>query len=204
MGTVEILTQFSTLYPYLMLIASENNIKNPFDTKVVEAYWLGNRLLQSISKKIFARHLKDKINLKGMLKIGELNHILEKLDKGALPHHAFHVMNIYRRTGHPDIPHTVETMDACIINWGRVEKVFKEKFIICTQSLAEENNKLVLKKNTKRRIVFQGYKDMVGEKVKEGDYISYHWGMYCQKLTRIQLRNLIYYTSLAMRLANDH
>ena len=37
-----LLSQFETLYPYLQCIAEANNIKDPFDIRVVEAYWLGN------------------------------------------------------------------------------------------------------------------------------------------------------------------
>src|SRR3989344_4040081 len=64
LGTKEILAQFSTLYPYLFLIAYENDLKDLYDTRVVEAYWIGNRLLNNISKKSYAAHLTDKIGLK--------------------------------------------------------------------------------------------------------------------------------------------
>ena len=55
-GTLEILSQFSTLYPYLTLIAQENKIKDPFNQKVVEAYWIGNNLLHKIPVKSFVTH----------------------------------------------------------------------------------------------------------------------------------------------------
>ena len=44
-GITDILHHFETLYPYLLLIASENHLNDPFDRRVVEAYWIGNRFL---------------------------------------------------------------------------------------------------------------------------------------------------------------
>jgi len=42
----EILEQFKGAYPYYKLIAKRNNIKDPFDERVVKAYWVGNELLE--------------------------------------------------------------------------------------------------------------------------------------------------------------
>lgn len=41
----KILEQFKGAYPYYKLIAKSNGIKDPFDEKVVRAYWIGNKLL---------------------------------------------------------------------------------------------------------------------------------------------------------------
>jgi hypothetical protein len=43
----QILEQFNALYLYLNLIAKHNN-KDVFDNEVVEAYWLGNKLLDNV------------------------------------------------------------------------------------------------------------------------------------------------------------
>jgi hypothetical protein len=37
-GLAHLLKQFKTLFPYLKQIAQANGIKDPFDTRVVEAY----------------------------------------------------------------------------------------------------------------------------------------------------------------------
>ena len=44
-GLYDILNRFDTLYNYLQLIGTENDIRDPFDPRVVEAYWVGNSLL---------------------------------------------------------------------------------------------------------------------------------------------------------------
>lgn len=43
---IKILEQFEGAYPYYKIIAEANKIKNPFDERVVRAYWVGNKLLE--------------------------------------------------------------------------------------------------------------------------------------------------------------
>ncbi|MBI2617585.1 hypothetical protein HYW55_05595 [Candidatus Gottesmanbacteria bacterium] len=195
-GVKEILTQFSTLYPYLCLIARENKIKDPFDSRVVEAYWLGNTLLHSIPISHFSNHIKETLGLKKRIKRAELEKTLQKLPLGALPHHAFHVMNIYIRTGHLGIPHTIETMDACLINWGKVVDVHPTFVIVNTQALIESRGKLHFQNGKRRKIQTYSRSFVVG------DFISYHWGWACERLTAAKLRNLIFYTNRSFGLAN--
>src|SRR3990167_9993879 len=49
-GLRELLEEFGTLYPYLRFIAQANGIADPFDPRVVEAYWVGNRLLEVVGR----------------------------------------------------------------------------------------------------------------------------------------------------------
>lgn len=202
-GTLEILSRFSTLYPYLCLIAYENNIQDPLDPRVVEAYWLGNTLLGNISPKKMADHLTDRIKIKKMLKKGEAENIYRKLKFSPLPHHSFHVLNIYKRTGYLNIPHTLYTMDACLINWGQTVKITKNLLEIKTQKLVIEKHKLKLKNGIVRKIKTQGEKDELFRSLKVGDFVSYHWGYFCQKLTLRQLVNLKAYTELSLKIANE-
>lgn len=202
-GTVEILSQFSTLYPYLTLIARENNIKDPFDPKVVEAYWLGNNLLYNIKIIQFGKHLMDSLQLKKKTKRKkDVEILMDKIIKGGLPHHSFHVFNVYQRTGNVDEPYTIETMDACIINWGTVIKILPQGVIVKTKTLKVVNNLLTFGKTVQRTIFAQSEKDILFKQLTPGNWISYHWGYFCTRLTEKQLKNLIYYNDLAMKFAN--
>ena len=204
LGTKEILRQFSTLSPYLSLIAYENSIADPFDARVVEAYWLGNSLLKKVPKRAYADHLKETIGLKKKIKSKELNFILNKFNFEALPIHAFHVLNIYKRTGHIEIPKTIQTMDACLINYGKVIDIQQGKIKVKTQRLKHDGKKLDLEKNIERIIGIQGTVDFEAKKLKTGDWVTYHWGILCQKITNRQLMNLKYFNNLSIRLANTH
>src|SRR3990167_9118102 len=200
-GTASILSQFSTLFPYLCLIAQKNNFKDPFDAAVVEAYWLGNPLLSSVSVREFSRHLSERVGLKRRLARHLFSRVLSKLYLGAVPHHSFHVVNIYQRTGHLNIPHTIPTIDACIVNWGKVKGVFSDSIVVQTQAVVENKDGLGLRPII-RKILFQGVSDYLSFSLSPGDWISYHWGRFCQKLTVAQLRNLVYYTQLSFTIAN--
>lgn len=201
-GTHEILSQFSTLFPYLSLIAYENNICDPFDRRVVEAYWIGNHLLHKIPQRKFATHLSDTLQLKRKPAKKDLSGLLEKIPLGALPYHAFHVLNVYKRTGHLDILHTVQTMNACLINWGKVINRTPQGIWIETRPLTIPTNKLSWGNTKKLLLLTQGKKDVVAKDLKEGNWVSYHWGYFCQKLSAVQLHNLIHYTNSSLRLAN--
>lgn len=202
-GTTEIISQFETLYPYLSLIAYENNIKEPLSRAVVEAYWIGNNLLYGISKRQFANHLKDTLQLKKRLKIETLSTLLAKTANGGLAHHSFHVLNIFSRTGNMKIDHTIESMDACIVNWGKVLNIDNGYLLIRTKPLSLKNYKITFGNYVVRKIHAQGEKDVLLDKVNVGDWISYHWGYFCQKIDNLQLANLIWYTNLSLSLVNN-
>ena len=191
------LTQYQTLFSYLSYIANESNIPDQFDLMVVKAYWIGNNLLHKLDLNRFYYHLKDTLNLKKKLTKPELELLFGKLPKGALPNHSFHVLNVPWRTGHLPIEHTLDTMDQCRISWGKVIKVKRTKLEVVSPRL--EYDAVVLKlSEPKKHIVSYGSDD-----VKAGDWVSFHWGMLCEKLTDIDVRNLVYYTNLAIKLANE-
>lgn len=197
-GLSEILSQFATLYPYLCFIAGENNMKDPFDPLVVEAYWIGNSLLERASPSSFARLLTDTLGIKQKITRPDLDTLLSKLPHGALPHHAFHVLNIWRRTGHHDIAHTLSSMEACLINWGKITKKLKKSVIVATRRLQMKNDHLVFGDIRTRNIqIYDTVKNL-----KCDDWISYHWGTFCTKLSKHTLSHLIFYTQKALDLCN--
>jgi len=204
LGTKEILGQFSTLYPYLLLIAVENSLSDPFNPRVIEAYWLGNSLLNKVSKRAYINHLTETVGLKRKVCKKDLNKILNKFYWRAFPHHSFHVLNIYQRTGHQNIPHTIASMDACLVNWGKIIEVLPDKIKVKSQRLAVSNNNLFMEKNIERTVRFQNADDRGAKKLKAGDIISCHWGILCQKISARQQKNLEYFTSLSIHLANTH
>ena len=201
-GSTGILQNFSTLYPYLCLIAYKNNIHDPFDPAVIEAYWLGNRLLEKVKPAEFADLLKDKFMLKKM-KPKEMSRVFYFFPKRPFPNHSFHVLALWRRTGHLDIPHTLETMDACLINWGKILGFDGNQSIkIETQKLEFLKGNMCFKKKIIRTIDFQGKDDILKDNLRKGDYISYHWGYFCQKLSLRQLNNLKYFTRYSLNVIN--
>lgn len=201
-GTIEILSQFSTLYPYLSFIAYENNIKDPFDQRVVEAYWIGNQMLHRIPERRLAIHFSDNLKLKQKISYKNMSGLLDKIPMGLIPFHASHVLNVYKRTGHTESLHTIQSMDACIINWGKVISKNKNDLNVQTQALTLQKNHLTMGPKRVRNLMKQGPDDLLFQRVEIGDFVSYHWGYFCSILSQSQVKRLMLYTQKAIDLAN--
>lgn len=195
-----ILGKFDVLIRYLTLIAHENGLEDPFDPRVVEAYWIGNSLLESVSAQSLGDDLIEKHQLKKRLPEKMLKWIEEKIPKGARPHHSFHVFNIFIRTGHLIAPHTIDTMDQCRIGWGQVIEV-KDKVKVKSQKLSGNNKKLIFIESI--RELSAPIDGSLKKTLKKGDLVSFHWGFICDKITHAQVKNLAYYTNQNLKLANE-
>lgn len=227
-----ILSQFDTLYSYLKLISTENKILDPFDQKVVEAYWIGNSLLDNISNRDYAYLLQEELDLERKMERIKFRRVKAKiLSKKFYPHHAFHVFNIFKRTGHVNSNYTLDTMDQCRISFGKLKTpVFakassgkqnskRETVIVRTKQLANSNpsttstslstsplrtsQQLVMGKVVEKELKID-YKGKVFLKdLKPGDWVSFHWGFVCDVLTEQQVRNLEFYTQKAIDFYNQ-
>jgi hypothetical protein len=199
-----LLEQFETLFPYLKLIAKANNCKNPFAEKIVEAYWLGNKCLEKVPAGRLFDHVRYDIQLKRRVGVEGYRQFVEQFDAKALPHHNFHVFSIYRRTGNIKIPHTLATIDACRISWGKVIKTEPHSLIVRTKPLVADKNGAIKESEsfTERAILnyFEG--SVLRNNIRLGDYVSLHWGCVCEKLRKEQVNNLQKYTELSLRYAN--
>ena len=201
-GLVELLDDFQVMYPYLKLIADENEINDPFDERVVESYWIGNDLLEKVKLKGFWDHLMDGQKLSKRFKQKDLKWIVGKVPMGAKVHHSFHVFNIWSRTGHEAKPHTIETMDSCRISWGEVVSKSKEKIKVKTQELEYVDGQLRLKLGATKQVSWRiGDKELIRD-IKKKDLITFHWGWVCEKIDKSQVRNLEKYTKHHLKLAN--
>ena len=196
-GLHGILSQFETLYPYLQLIAGSNSIKDQFDRRVVEAYWIGNRLLSNVPKREFHSYLVDTLEVrKKFSKNG--SGMMDGIMTFGLPHHTFHVLTIYVRTGNMAIAHTLHTMDSCRIGWGKVISSDEKKgtYTISMSHLVMRGNALVLD------IPIPTTVRSVDGIYHEGDPVSVHWWYICGTLTKRQITNLEHFTKEAIAAAN--
>lgn len=201
-GLENLLAKFGTMYPYLKKIADVNKIKDPFSENVVEAYWLGNELLEKIDKKQFYSHLTDGLKVKKSLTAKEFRILSDKLASGAKMHHSFHVFNIWKRTGHDTSYHTLQSMDKCRISWGEITAIDGPSINVKTKPLIFDNNgKLGLGQDTEIKIFRKLYDDHM-ENLVVGDIISMHWDVPCEILSKRQAGHLQKYTDLSLKLAN--
>lgn len=202
----QILSEFETLYLNLKLIAFENKISDPFNNRVVEAYWIGNSLLNNIKNIDYVSLLKERFKLEkkiGNEKFSELK--LKVLSNRLLPHHSFHVFNIFKRTGNMIINHSLETMDECRIGWGKICQMLDVKFKIVVEykPLIIKKGKLDVGLISKRKLTVDYKGKSFIKNLKVGDWVSFHWGFVCDILTPKQVNNLEFYTQKAINFYNQ-
>lgn len=194
-----LLRDFETLFPYLQLIARENKIKDPFDARVVKAYWLGNGLLNNIHKGHFFDHLADGLALKRKLPSPIMTELIQKVRAGAPAHHSFHVFNIWKRTGFVESPHTLFTMDECRIGWGQVLSLEKGKIVVRYQPLEYQERRLRLGVWKNKEVVT----DTGMREINKGDWVSFHWSSLCERLSSDELANLENWTAVSLAVYNQ-
>ncbi len=201
-GLNKILSQFKTLYPYLESIAQANHIRDPFDDRVVKAYWIGNELLEAISPKQFYAHLTDSLTLKRKMNQKNFAELAEKLPVGARMHHSFHVLNVYKRTGQLEILHTLESMDACRVSWGKVTTIDGGKITLHRKPLLLHNNKLLLGDPIVYTLTRKLDDNDVFDEAGVGDWVTIHWHKPCEIVNDRDVRFLEFYTNKHIQLSN--
>jgi hypothetical protein len=201
-GLIELLEKFETMYPYLKLIAKANHIKDPFDKRVVEAYWLGNSLLNKVEMNNLYLSLLDDHHLKKRLSNQFFKELVFKIPIGAKPHHAFHVLNIFIRTGKDKIKHTLDTMQNCIITVGRVKKMGSpDELIVEADSLDFKEGKIIII-SQERKVRYNFFGQKLIDDIKIGDFVSLHWDFTCDKLNLNQTKKLRAWNQYHLNLAN--
>jgi hypothetical protein len=170
---------------------------------VLEAYWIGNDLLEQIPKKKFYTHLLESQQIKRRLGKKSFNLITNKLRHNAVPHHSFHVFNIWQRTGHLQQEHTLESMDNCRISWGTVQTIDGPWLLVKTNPLVYQNKKLMLGEPTIKKITRSLDAPIEIDELKPDDIITMHWNTPCEVITHQQALTLKKYTLRHLKLANQ-
>jgi len=202
-GLVELEYQFDGAFPYLQLIARASGIADPLDSRVVEAYWIGNRLLDRVDMGSLFRSLEERF--RGRARAKEWRGLVSRVPAGARLHHSFHVFEVYPRIGFMrtgGVGHVLKTMEQCRIRWGRVLSVRGSELVVEVEPLVLRGDRLELaearRETISRRVDGRGFVDAV----RNGDWVSIHWGWACDILTPRQRANLEHYTRWHVALCN--
>lgn len=197
-GLTQLLETFTGALPYLKLIAHSNGIADVFDRRVVEAYWVGNALLDGVDMHRFFDSLIERFGkqLQGQAR----DYLTQKIPLGAQPHHSFHVFDVHSQVG--QLSNSLEVMENCRVSWGKITAVEPAHFVIDAQPLVLQDGKLALGPATSRRVLRQVDDKGFTEDAQVGDWISVHWKWACDVLTPEQVRRLAQYTQHHMHLAN--
>jgi hypothetical protein len=195
-GLIEILNKFETVYPYLQFIAGLNHQKDPFHTKVVEAYWIGNSYLDKVIPQKMYTHVLDSLQYQYVY--GPKGKKIASYAAFGFPHHSFHVMNIFMRSGNLKVAHTLSTIDECRIRFGKIVAINTNKtYQVTTDSISMSSSKLVIENSCTITVTANETYDI-------GEIVSVHWGHICGKLTRLHQANLHHYTLKSLEYANKN
>jgi hypothetical protein len=202
-GLRELAQKFEGAYPYLRLIAEANGQSDPFDPRVVEAYWIGNAFLARVGVSAFYESLRRRFQPR--MDNRSFSTMTAALVDGTKPHHNFHVFEVYRRAGLLRDERAVialERMDQCRISWGQVKYVEGAEVIVDRSPLVLERGKLALGPAVAVRILRQvdgrGYLD----DFHPGEMVSIHWNWACDRLSIPGFRALSRATRSAMAHTN--
>ncbi len=193
----DLLCRFEALYPYLEAIGSRHGL-DPFDERVVEAYWIGNGLLDAFGPEEFLRVLEALVR-RG-LSPATARRLREHLPAHPLPHHTFHVLfvGVGEVTGH--VPTTLTNMESCRVAAGEVVGVEGTTLTLQGRPLGHEGARLFPGPVALRRVP---YDPAVLPGVRRGDTVALHWGHPALLLSRAQAEALEHYTARSLAAANE-
>jgi hypothetical protein len=194
---------FEGAWPYLQLIARSAGLADPLDRRVVEAYWLGTRDLPPADAGAFATSLEQRFG--DRTSRAEWPWLAGKPLDGALPVHAFHVLDVFPRVGlmrGGPADDVLKVMDSCRIRWGRVVETLGDRLLVEAVPLEMVDGRLRLaapRLETIRRSL-DGHAFVAD--IEPGDVVSIHWDWACDRLDHRQLGALIRSTKRQLAITN--
>jgi len=189
-----LVSRFDGAWPYLELIAAANGIGDPLDASVVEAYWIGNDLLDNVDPESLVSQLRERF--------GD--------QSGAswvpgLPHHSFHVFAVYpwvgllRRGTGKDV--ALSVLEQCRIRWGEVLAVEGDRVRVRSRPLQLSEGLLELGAPSEQAAAWSVNGNSLlpllsdGDRaarppVSVGDQVAMHWDWVCDVLRPAQVAQL--------------
>ena len=188
--------------PYLSVLAAAAGIGDPFDERVVEAYWIGNELLDRVDMTAFGRAMEDGVRPR----VGKgWAHLAEAIPAGAAAHHSFHVFGVYPwvrllDTGRGE---PLDILDRCRIRWAKVVSVHGEQVVVEVRPLLWQNRRLELGE-PHQQTVRQSLDGLrLVEDLQPGEWVALHWDWICDRLDDRRLRLLQHYSNRQLDITND-
>jgi hypothetical protein len=191
------LLRFEALEPYLTAIAGKHGL-DPLDHHVVEAYWIGNELLDDFSRDDF-RGILETLSRRGLPR-SMADAFSAHLPEHPLPHHVFHVsyVGVGNVTGH--VKTTLPNMEACRPAWARVLAVSEAELEVEKPALEYVRGRLRIGTPVQQMVT---YDPRVLPGLTTGAHVALHWNWPALALTTGQLTNLKEYTDRSLAAASD-
>jgi hypothetical protein len=192
------LKKFKAHYAYLCLIARENG-REPFDPEVVEAFWIGNPLLDEVSHEALRSFITTDL-FAGKNKARAMK-LAESLPKGAIPHHSFN--SLYVNFVTDSVERSIKSFDSCCITWGAVQSISGVSATIMRNSISLRGGKFVIEPR-KSEISLESCGMRFVDTPSKGDILSVHWGMAIERLSPKRVHALERYTKMNIEACNGN
>ena len=202
-GLAELAAAFTGPWPYLKLMAEKTGARGPFSRRIVEAYWVGNDLLDAVGTIDFGNVVEERF--KSRVGRRMWSHMAEAVP-GGIPHHSFHVFVTYPWVGlltESDRGEPLEILDQCRIRWGKVYAVEGEHAVVRSRPLIWDGKRLDLGPPRLETVTLAVGGLGFTEKLQPGDWVSMHWGWICDRLSPRQLADLRRFSARQLVMTND-
>jgi hypothetical protein len=201
-GLRQLASGFDGAWPYLELIAHANGIADALDQRVVEAYWLGNDLLDAVRAPMVGESLEERF--RGV--VGrDWPHLAALAEQAPRPHHNVHVFCVYPwvgllRTGATD--HALHVLDRCRIRWGRLRRIEGATAVVDSSPLLWDGRCLELGAPRAEIVTVSANGRGLTSGLHPGDLVACHWDWVCHRVTRRQAHRLHRETAAQLDLVN--
>lgn len=193
----QVIPAFAGAWPYLELIAACSD-REPLDPEVVEAYWLGNPLLDVMDLVVMGNSLEERFRHRAGW---EWQVVCDALNAGGRPTHSFHVFCIYPWVGLLQsgiVDKALDVLDRCRIRWGEVVGRIGDRLLVDSQPLAWDGLRLSLSLGRVESVL----PPVDDRQIEVGDLVAMHWDYACQRITPHQYRYLKGYHDRHLSMAN--
>jgi hypothetical protein len=185
---------FDGAWVYLELIAAAAGITDPLDERVVEAYWIGNELLELVDQVAAAHSLRSRFQ-------GQVTSRLANVER-AVPHHSFHVFAVYpwlAMLGRGNDAVALSVLERCRIRPADVLEVRGEQATVSSQSLVYGGHQLSLGPAREELVRWSTGDSSLVRDLAAGDQVALHWNWVCDVLDARQLTALQDWSGAVMR-----
>jgi Family of unknown function (DUF6390) len=191
------LSRFEALMPYLEAIGAANE-RDPFDREVVEAYWIGNGLLEAVDRPRFGA-LLTALTHRG-LPPSIARRLQEHLPARPLAHHVFHVafVGVGAVTGH--VPTTLQNIEACRPALAEVVAVRGHSLEVEGPAAESAGTGLALGGRVRRTLPFDP--KVLGQ-IDPGGRVAVHWSWPALLLGPREAPALESWTARSLAAANE-
>ncbi len=115
-----------------------------------------------------------------------------KKPKQFIPNHLFHVLFIGVGKASGAVPFNLNSINNCMIRWGKVQKLSKKEAIVNLNSLKAKGDKAYFLTKIRTSIPFN---PKFTPDLKVGDLVAVHWNLIVKILTKKEEKNLRYWST---------